>query len=98
MRNWRMKRLQNYLGVGLVLFFALAYEQMQAQNAVVGVNAAIGSMSADQQNTILAELQTARVHFIRTGITPDDKGVDFARRAQARGIRILWEGQLQYRP
>lgn len=92
-----MKRLQNYLVVGVVLFFSLAYGQMQAQNAVVGVNAAIGSMSIDQQNTILTELKTAGVHFIHTGITPDDKGIDFARRAQAKGIRILWEVQLQYR-
>lgn len=84
--------------VGLLLCFALASERMQAQNKIVGVNAAIGSMSVDQQNTILTELQTAGVHFIRTGITPDDKGVDLARRAQAKGIRILWEVQLQYRP
>lgn len=70
----------------------------QAENPVVGVNAAIGSMSVEQQNTILADLHVAGVHFIRTGITPDDKGVDFARRAQAQGIRILWLVQLQYRP
>ena len=69
-----------------------------AANPVVGVNAAIGSMSVEQQNAVLAELHTAGVHFIRTGITPDDKGVNLARRAQAQGIHILWLVQLQYRP
>jgi hypothetical protein len=69
-----------------------------AANPVVGVNAAIGSMSVEQQNAVLAELHTSGVHFIRTGITPDDKGVDLARRAQAQGIHILWLVQLQYRP
>jgi hypothetical protein len=69
-----------------------------ASNPVVGVNAAIGSMSVEQQNAVLAELHTAGVHFIRAGITPDNKGVDLARRAQAQGIHILWLVQLQYRP
>jgi hypothetical protein len=72
--------------------------QAQTQGLVLGVNASMGSLSIEQQNAILAELHGAGVHFIRTGITPDDKGVDFARRAQAQGIRILWLVQLQYRP
>jgi hypothetical protein len=58
----------------------------------------MGSLSIQQQNIILSELHAAGVHSIRSGITPDDKGVDFARRAQAQGIRILWLVQLQYRP
>jgi hypothetical protein len=76
----------------------IASHDALAANPVVGVNAAIGSMSVEQQNAVLAELHTAGVHFIRTGITPDDKGVDLARRAQAQGIHILWLVQLQYRP
>jgi hypothetical protein len=43
-------------------------------------------------------LHAAGVHYIRSGILPDDKGVDFARRAQAQGIQIDWLVQLQYRP
>jgi hypothetical protein len=83
----------------MLTFFVISSGQMHAQeqNVVVGVNASMGSLSIEQQNTILAELHTAGVHFIRAGITPDDKGVDFARRAQAQGIRILLLVQLQYR-
>ena len=84
----------------MLTFFVLSSGQMHAQeeNVVMGVNAAIASMSIEQQNVILAQLHAAGIHFIRTGITPDDKGVDFARRAKAQGIRILWLVQLQYRP
>ena len=81
----------------MLVFLALSSRQMYAQDVVVGVNASMGSLSTQQQNTILNELHVAGVHFIRTGITADDKGVDFARRAQAQGIRILWLVQLQYR-
>ena len=72
--------------------------QAQTQDLVLGVNAAIASMSIEQQNAILAQLNTAGIHYIRSGILPDEKGVDFARRAQAQGIRIDWLVQLQYRP
>lgn len=84
---------------GMLTFLVISSGQMHAQeqNVVVGVNASMGSLSIEQQNTILAKLHTAGVHFIRAGITPDAKGVDFARRAQAQGIRILLLVQLQYR-
>ena len=78
--------------------FASRPVQAQTQDPVLGVNAAIASMSVGQQNAIFAQLHAAGVHYIRSGILPDDKGVDFARRAQAQGIRILWLVQLQYRP
>ena len=58
----------------------------------------MGLLSVAQQNAILAELLAAGIHYIRAGIAPDDKGVDFARRAHAQGIRIDWLVQLQYRP
>jgi hypothetical protein len=72
--------------------------QALTQNLVLGVNASMGSLSVEQQSTLLAELHAAGVHYIRAGIAPDEKGVDFARRAQAQGIRIDWLLQLQYRP
>ena len=72
--------------------------QEQTPDLVLGVNAAIASLSVGQQNTILAQLHAAGVHYIRSGILPGDKGVDFARRAQAQGIHIDWLVQLQYRP
>ena len=31
----------------------------------------------EQQNATLSDLKAAGVHFIRTGIGPDDKGFDF---------------------
>jgi hypothetical protein len=85
---------------GMLAFFVISSGQMhgQEQNVVVGVNASMASLSVDQQNAILSELNSAGVHAIRAGITPDDKGVDFVRRAQAQGIHILWLVQLQYRP
>jgi hypothetical protein len=65
---------------------------------MIGVNASMASLSVDQQNAILSELHAAGVHAIRAGITSDNKGIDFARRAQAQGIHILLLVQLQYRP
>ncbi|WP_284309827.1 hypothetical protein [Labrys miyagiensis] len=61
------------------------------------MNAAIGSLSAAQQNTILSQLHAAGVHYIRAGLTLDDKGIDFAKRAQAQDVHILWLVPLQYR-
>jgi hypothetical protein len=72
--------------------------QAQTRDLVQGANAAMGSLSVRQQDAILAEPHAAGVRYIRTGITPDDKGVDFARRAQAQGMRILWLVELRYRP
>jgi hypothetical protein len=92
-----MQKSRICLILGLLIFFVLSSRQMHAQDVVVGVNASMGSLSIQQQNIILSELHAAGVHSIRAGITPDDKGVDFARRAQAQGIRILWLVQLQYR-
>jgi hypothetical protein len=47
------------------------------------------SQSVERQNAILAALRAAGVRCIRAGITLDNKGPDFARRAQAQDIRIL---------
>jgi hypothetical protein len=100
-REWPTTRLIAYaLALGCILCAALGFRSAQAQalGPILGVNAAIGSLSVEQQNAILAQLHAAGVGYIRTGLTPDDKGVDLARRAQAQGIRILWLVQLQYRP
>ena len=95
------KLIRNVLAPGCILCvvsFVSRPVQAQTQGLVLGVNAGIASMDVGRQNTILAQLHAAGVHYIRSGILPDDKGVDFARRAQAQGIRILWLVQLQYRP
>jgi hypothetical protein len=60
-----------------------------AQDVVVGVNV-VNPMRASvtDQNAVLAQLQAAQVHVIRCGISNDDKGIDYAKRAAAKGIRI----------
>jgi hypothetical protein len=59
------------------------------ENIVVGVNV-VNPMRASvgDQNAVLAQLHAAGVHVIRCGISLDSKGIDFAKRAAARGIRI----------
>jgi hypothetical protein len=96
-----MKKLvKGIVALGCILCASLGSRpaQAQTQDLVFGVNASMGSLSVEQRNAILAELHAAGVHYIRAGIAPDEKGVDFARRAQAQGIRIDWLVQLQYRP
>jgi len=95
-----MKFLFSYfriLLVGCLCSLLLAPVAALAQTPVVGMNASMGSLTAGQQNVMLGQLHAAGIHFIRAGITTDDKGIDFARRAQAQGIHILWLVQLQYR-
>ena len=85
------------LGCLLGMAFGSRPAQAQVKEPILGVNAAIGSLNVEQQNAILAALHAAGIRYIRTGLTPDDKGVDLARRAQAQGVQILWLLQLQYR-
>lgn len=61
-----------------------------AQGVVVGVNV-VNPMRASvaDQNAVLSQLQMAHVHVIRCGISNDDKGIDYAKRAMAKGIRVL---------
>jgi hypothetical protein len=94
------KLINGIVALGCILCASLGSRPVQAQtkDLVLGVNASMGSLSVEQQNAILAELHAAGIHYIRAGIAPDEKGVDFARRAQAQGIRIDWLVQLQYRP
>ena len=44
--------------------------------------------SLADQNALLSQLKAAEVRVIRCGISNDDKGIDFAKRAAAQGIRI----------
>lgn len=62
---------------------------LQAQEVVVGVNV-VNPMRASvaDQNAVLSQLQAAQVHVIRCGISNDEKGIDYAKRAAAKGIRI----------
>jgi hypothetical protein len=69
--------------------FFLAPARTRAQEMVVGVNV-VNPMRASVagQNTLLSQLKAAEVVVIRCGISNDDKGIDFAKRAAAHGIRI----------
>jgi len=61
----------------------------QAANLVVGVNLD-NPMRANvaDQNAMISALKAAGVYVIRAGISPDDKGVDFAKRLYAAGIKM----------
>src|ERR1700733_6660243 len=63
--------------------------RVRAQEMVVGVNV-VNPMRASlaEQDGLLGQLKAAQVRVIRCGISNDDKGIDFARRAAAQGIRI----------
>jgi len=55
----------------------------------VGVNV-VNPMRASiaDQNAALAQLKAAHVSVIRCGISNDERGIDFAKRARATGIRL----------
>ncbi len=72
---------------------------LHAQEMVVGVNV-VNPMRASvaDQNTLLGQLKAGGVRVIRCGISDDDKGIDFAKRAAAHGIRIQLIVSPQYPP
>jgi len=72
---------------------------VRAQEMVVGVNV-VNPLRASltDQNTLLGQLKAAQVHVIRCGISNDDKGIDFAKRAVAAGIHIQLIASLEYAP
>jgi hypothetical protein len=66
---------------------------------VVGVNV-VNPMRASvaDQNALFAQLKVVHVTVIRCGISNDDKGIDFAKRALAHGIRLQLIVGPQYAP
>ncbi len=83
----------------LLAILCLAPSRVRAQEMVVGVNV-VNPMRANvaNQNTLLSQLKAAQVHVIRCGISDDDKGIDFAKRAAAQGIHIQLIVGPQYLP
>ena len=69
-----------------------------AENIAVGVNI-VNPMRASvaDQDAVFAQLKAAGVHIIRRGITADAKGLDFAKRAAAQGVKIELGLGAQYR-
>ena len=78
-----------YVVVIFAAVFFLASARTPAQEMVVGVNV-VNPLRASvaNQNSLLSQLKAAQVRVIRCGISNDDKGIDFAKRAAAQGIRI----------
>jgi hypothetical protein len=71
----------------------------QNEGVVVGMNV-VNPMRANaaQQDTLLSQLKAAGVRVIRCGLTTDDKGIGFAKRAAALGISIQLITGPQYPP
>jgi hypothetical protein len=73
----------------VICFSGTASAQNRTPGVVVGVNI-VNPMRASvvDQDAAFAQLEAAGVKVIRCGITADDKGMDYAKRAAAQGIRI----------
>jgi hypothetical protein len=83
----------------LVAILFLSTARIAAQQMVIGVNV-VNPMRASvaEQNTLLSQLNSSHVHVIRCGISNDDKGIDFTRRAAVQAIRIQLIVSPQYPP
>ena len=82
-----------------LLILCFGSTTIHAQDIAVGVNVVSPLRASEaQQDAILGELKAAGVHAIRTGITPDEAGVDFVQRAYANGIAILLILDFRYPP
>ncbi len=93
-RNLIFKTFLSYaLAAGFIL------RPAQAADLVVGVNV-VNPMRASvaDQNDIISQLKAAHVRVIRAPLTPDDKGIDFAKRVYAAGIKIELQVGPQYPP
>jgi hypothetical protein len=75
--------------IGSVFIAANLLHASQPSSFVVGVNV-VNPLRAkvEDQNAVIAQLKSAGVRVIRCGVTPDDKGIDFAKRVHAAGIKI----------
>ena len=75
-----------------------------ADEVVVGINVPYlnnpdGKTSrVDQEIGTLKDLRAVGVRVIRTGIAPDQSGIDFAKRIYDAGLKLHWQFGLQYAP
>jgi hypothetical protein len=83
--------------VGFAVLLSLTLGTARAADFIVGVNVVnpLRASVADQ-NALIAQLKAAGVRVIRCGVTPDAKGLDFAKRVYAAGIRIQLILSLKY--
>ena len=94
-----MRELLRVLAALAVASAFLPFPPARAEPLVVGVNV-VNPMRASvaDEDAVLAELKAARVTVIRCGISNDDRGIDYARRALAQGIRLQLIVGPQYTP
>jgi hypothetical protein len=87
------------VAVVLAVISLLVGTPLHALEMIVGVNV-VNPMRASvaDQNVLLTQLKAAEVRVIRCGISNDEKGIDFAKRAAAQGIRIQLIVGPQYSP
>jgi hypothetical protein len=92
-------RQVNLAAILAVTISSSSVAPIYAQEMVVGVNV-VNPMRASvaDQNALFAQLKAAHVTVIRCGISNDDKGIDFAKRALAQGIRLQLIVGPQYAP
>ena len=71
---------------------AEAPAQAKSEDAAVGVGFVFGpnNLPPAEQETILGQMQQAGVRVVRCSTSYDDKGVEFAQRVYAHGIKIIW--------
>jgi hypothetical protein len=95
----RKARLYDLVAILAVTISLLSLAPARAQEMIVGVNV-VNPMRASiaDQNAALAQLKAAHVSVIRCGISNDEKGIDFAKRARATGIRLQLIVGPQYSP
>jgi hypothetical protein len=82
---------------GFAVLMSLTLGTARAADFIVGVNVVnpLRASVADQ-NALIAQLKAAGVRVIRCGVTPDAKGLDFAKRVYAQGMRIQLILSLKY--
>jgi hypothetical protein len=88
----RIKATGLILTVSLLLTMPPAQGFPQDQDLVVGVGFVFApySLPTAEQETILGQMQHAGVRVVRCSMSNDDKGLDFAQRVYAHGIKIIW--------
>ena len=88
----RIKPTGFILSASLLLTMLPAQGFPQAQDAVVGVGFVFApyNLPPAEQETILGQMEHAGVRVVRCSLSNDDKGVDFAQRVYAHGIKIIW--------
>jgi hypothetical protein len=85
------------IGFFIVQAFALT---ANVQAIIVGVNLLNEpeKLTPPEQNAILNAMNAANVQNIRASIAPNEKGIEFAQRVYAHGIKIDWLVGMKYGP